>query len=219
MNGLVDLLLVMVLLTDLLVLGTSGLPTAIRIVATQGVLLGLLALVGAAADAGAPLHHWGMGLMGIAIKGVVFPLLMQRALREANVRREVEPLVGFSSSLLFGVGALVVALWVSSRLPVPHELRSPLLVPTAFTTLLVGLFVIVSRRKAFTQVLGYLVLENGVYAFGVALIGAEPLVVELGVLLDLLVAVFVFGITIFAINRAFESDDAELLATLKEPAP
>lgn len=220
MSALIDTLLVLLLLTNLLVLGTSGLPSAIRIVAAQGVLLGCLALVGAAAEEGAPLHHWGMGLAGIGLKGLLFPWLMSRAVREVDVRREVEPLVGFVSSVLFGVAALVVSLWVASRLPVPHELESPLLVPAAFTTLLSGLFVIVSRRKALTQVLGYLVLENGVYALGVALIGAEPLIVELGVLLDLLVAVFVFGITIHHINRTFErEDDADVLATLRETAP
>lgn len=220
MSGVIDTLLVLLLLTNLLVLGTSGLPSAIRIVAAQGVLLGCLALASAASEVGAPLHHWGMGLAGIGLKGLLFPWLMSRAVREVDVRREVEPLVGFVTSVLFGVAALVVSLWVASRLPVPHELESPLLVPAAFTTLLSGLFVIVSRRKALTQVLGYLVLENGVYALGVALIGAEPLIVELGVLLDLLVAVFVFGITIHHINRTFErEDDADVLATLRETAP
>ena len=75
---------------------------------------------------------------------------------------------------------------------------------------------IVSRRKALTQVLGYLVMENGIYAFGVGLVPGTPVLVELGILLDVLVAVFVMGITIFHINREFEHLDTSRLTTLSD---
>jgi hydrogenase-4 component E len=79
-----------------------------------------------------------------------------------------------------------------------------------------GLFLIVSRRKALMQVLGYIVLENGIYAFGVALVVESPLLVELGVLLDVFVAVFVMGITMFHLSRAFDDIDTDQLAMLKD---
>ena len=81
---------------------------------------------------------------------------------------------------------------------------------------LVGLFVIISRKKALTQVLGYLVLENGIYAFGVGIAQSAPLIVELGVLLDVFVAVFVMGITIFHINRQFDHIDTDRMAFLRD---
>jgi hydrogenase-4 component E len=93
---------------------------------------------------------------------------------------------------------------------------SPLIVPVALFTSLIGLFVIISRKKALTQVLGYLVLENGIYAFGVGLVHNAPLVVELGVLLDVFVAVFVMGIAIFHINRQFDHIDTDRMVLLKD---
>ena len=94
--------------------------------------------------------------------------------------------------------------------------HAPCWCPAALFTILVGLFLIVSRRKALNQVLGYLVLENGIYAFGVAPGAASvPLLVELGVLLDVFVAVFVMGIAIYHINREFDHIDADQLDRLK----
>jgi hydrogenase-4 component E len=89
-------------------------------------------------------------------------------------------------------------------------------VPVALFTSLVGLFVIISRRKALTQVLGYLVLENGIYTFGVGLVQNTPMLVELGVLLDVFVAVFVMGIAIFHINRQFDHIDTDRMVLLKD---
>ena len=87
--------------------------------------------------------------------------------------------------------------------------------PSALFTVLAGLFVIVARRTALMQVLGFLVLENGIYTFGVGRAGDMPFLVELGVLLDLFVAVFVMGITIYHINREFDHIDTDRLDSLK----
>jgi hydrogenase-4 component E len=89
-------------------------------------------------------------------------------------------------------------------------------VPVAFFTILVGLFGIVARRKAVTQVLGYLVLENGIFAFGAVALRKAQFLVEMGILLDVFVAVFVMGIAIFRINHEFDHIDADRLAQLKE---
>jgi hydrogenase-4 component E len=151
----------------------------------------------------------------IGIKGIAFPVLLLRAMREAEVRREIEPHVGYSLSILIGLAALLLALWLSGRLPLPLAPVSSLVVPVALFTSFVGLFVIISRKKAITQVLGYLMLENGIYTFGVGLVQGTPMLIELGVLLDVFVAVFVMGITIFHINRQFDHLDTDRLALLK----
>jgi hydrogenase-4 component E len=142
--------------------------------------------------------------------------MLFRALREAKVRREVEPFVGYTMSLLAAAVMLAVSLWVGARLPLPTSASSTLLLPVALFNILVGLFIIVSRRKALMQVLGYLVMENGIYAIGVALAHEAPLLVELGNLLDIFLAVFVMGIAIFHINREFDHIDTDRLATLKD---
>ena len=83
-------------------------------------------------------------------------------------------------------------------------------------SILVGLFLIVARKKAISQVLGFVVMENGIYTFGVGLVRESPLLVELGVMLDVFVAVFVMGIAIFHISREFDHIDTHELTTLKD---
>ncbi|MBI4616364.1 MAG: hydrogenase [Planctomycetes bacterium] len=209
-----DTFLVLLVILNLSLLGSSRLGAATRRVAAQGILLGLFTLV---------LHMDRLTIETVAmtagmigLKGIVFPWLLFRALREAEVRREVEPYVGYSASLLFGVLAFGLSLWLGSRLPLPGGQEVSLIVPAGLFTILVGLFLIVARRKALNQVLGYLVLENGIYAFGVALLPERPLLVELGILLDVFVGVFVMGIMIFHIQREFDHIDADRLSSLKD---
>ncbi len=208
-----DTLLVLLVVTSLKLLGSSRLGSCIRTVAFQGVLLGFLPLLAHPENVGRRLLFMTAAAAGL--KGVVFPWLLFRALQGARVRREVEPFVGYTSSILAGVLALIGSLWVGSRLRLPEPPASSLLLPVALSTMLVGLFLIVSRRKALSQVLGYLVFENGIYAFGVGVAYEAPLLVELGVLLDVFVGVFVMGIAIFHIRREFDSIDTTRLEALR----
>ena len=88
--------------------------------------------------------------------------------------------------------------------------------PASIATVLVGFIILTTRFKALTQVIGYLVLENGIFVFGMLLVAAIPLVVEMGMLLDLFVGVFVISIITNKINEAFSSMDTRELASLKE---
>lgn len=209
-----EFILVLVVLTNLNLLASSRLGASIRLVAAQGVVLGLLPVL-AHVDA-LSLRHVTLAIGSGALKGAVFPWLLFRAVREAEVTREVEPYIGYLTSLLAGVGALGVAFWMSARLPLPGEVVSRWLVPVAMFSILSGLFLIVGRKRALSQVLGFLVLENGVFTFGVGVLAETPLLVEVGVLLDVFVAVFVMGITIFHINREFDHIDADRLSALKD---
>ncbi|HOW66009.1 MAG TPA: hydrogenase [Candidatus Paceibacterota bacterium] len=210
----IELLLVLIVLTNLRLLASGRLGAAIRTVALQGVLLAALPLM-----AHEPGHFWRAGALALgtmALKGIVFPWLLFRALREADVEREVNPYVGYFTSLLAGVLGLAVALRLSARLPGLPTTASPLLVPVAVFSILAGLLLIVGRRRAVSQVLGFLVLENGVYTFGVGVMREVSLLVEVAVLLDVLVAVFVMGIALFHINREFDHIDADRLSSLKD---
>jgi hydrogenase-4 component E len=212
MNNTADTIMIFLVLTNLMLLGVSRLRTCIRIVAVQGVVLSLLPLI---------LNNWSFELHLIffsvaivSLKGIVFPSMLMKTLRELKTQREVEPYIGYGISVASGTVALVVCMWLSSRLPLPVPVMSSLIVPVAFFTIMSGLFLIISRKKALTQVLGYLVLENGIYTFGVALVAKQPVLVELGILLDIFVAVFVMGIAIFHINREFDHIDTDKLSEL-----
>jgi hydrogenase-4 component E len=89
----------------------------------------------------------------------------------------------------------------------------------ALSVSLTGFFIIISRAEALSQVIGYLILENGIYLFGIALLLEQPLLVELGMLLDVFVGIFVMGITVFHISREFEHTDTSRLSGLADWLP
>ena len=212
-----DALMVIMVLTSLMLLGSSRLAECIRMVAIQGAALGLAPLFSHGHDI-----HWHILLLivgSLLLKAVFFPWMLFRAVREAHVRREIEPFVGYSTSLVIGGALLLVAFWLGARLPVTPDGGYFLVVPMSIFMILTGLFIIISRKTALLQVLGYLVMENGIYLFGVSLVPEQPMTVELGVLLDVFVGVFIMGIMIFHINREFDHIDVGRLSTLKDSEP
>ena len=208
-----ELAIVLLFLTNLVMLGLSELGACIRMVAIQGILLGLFTLIAREDVLTARLIVLGVVSMGL--KGFVFPLLLSRDIREAKVRREVEPFVGYAASIVAGLIMLAASMWIAARFPMLSAATSSFVIPVALSTAFTGLFLIISRRKALTQVIGYLVFENGIYMFGIAAAGEIPFLVEFGVLLDVFVAVFVMGIAINHINREFDHIDADQLSSLK----
>ena len=214
MNQLVNATLVLLVLTGFVLLASSRLTACVRVVAIQGLLLGLLAVAAQASTISAASAL--LPLTSAVVKGFLLPWLLTRAMRDADTAPEVEPLISYNLSVMAGAVALSVSLWLGQRLPLPNQPTSFLLVPAAFFTCLVGFVLLITRRKAITQVIGYLTLENGVYAFGAAVALEMPILVELGVLLDLFVGVFVMGIAIFHISRQFDHIDTDRLSTLSD---
>jgi len=209
-----DTLLILLVLTNIFLFGSSRFSACIKTVALQGVLLGLLLL---ASHPGRVTGHLLM-LAGAsaALKSGIFPWLLNLSMRRAGVRREIEPFVGYIPSILAGLLLLGISFWIAGRLPLPAEAHSPLLLPVALFTMLSGLLMLIARRKALTQALGYLVLENGIFIFGATLVESQPMLFEMGVLLDVFFAVFVFGIAIFHISVEFNHLDTDRLASLKD---
>ncbi len=212
MITLADQLLVLVLLINFISLGTSRLIFSIRSVAVQGVILGILPGL---------IHPFSWHLVAItiviiAVKGFVIPQLLGRAVRSAEIKREVEPFLGFVPTLLLGAVFTALSFGFAGRLPMLPEHQNYMFVPASIATLMTGFLILTTRRKAISQVIGYLVLENGIFIFGLLLAEAMPIMVEAGALLDLLVGIFVMGIVINQISREFSSLDTSLLTSLKE---
>lgn len=207
-----QLLLLLVVVTDFAVLGTSRLSACIRWMAVQGAILGLLPLAyGGAITA----HAYGLAAGTVLVKAVLLPWFLKWAIREAAIRREVEPRVGYMASMLFGAAALGAAFAIAGTTRAFP--RHDLIVPVALVTVMIGLVVLITRTKAITQVVGYIMLENGVYLFGLTLSRRVPFLVEVGVLLDVFVGIFIMGIVVFDINREFDSISAANLSELREP--
>lgn len=213
MKEFIDPILVVVLLLNFVTLAASRLRTLIQAAALQGMLLGaLIVLVHGRLQVGVV----AMAGVTLVLKGVVIPRMLFHAIREVVSRREVSPVVGFVASLFLGAIGTALALLFSKTLPIAHEHVSSLIVPAALSTVLTGFLILMTRTKAITQVVGYLILENGVFIFGLLLMEAIPFLVELGVLLDLFVAIFVMGIIIHKISREFSSVSTRMLSELKE---
>lgn len=213
MHSLLDPILVVVLLLNFVVLGASRIRTIIPAVAAQGILLGVMIVVAQSRVTGWVL---AMATLAIVLKGITIPRMLYHAIREVVIRREVEPIVGFVTSLLLGAVGTALAVLFSKTLPIAHEHVGSLIVPAALSTVLTGFLILTTRVKAVTQVVGYLILENGVFIFGLLLVEAMPFLVELGVLLDLFVAIFVMGIIINKISREFSTVSTRSLSALKE---
>lgn len=208
-----DTLLTILLCANLWILGTERIQTGIRLSAVEGFVLGALAL---ATHGLADPHAWIMAAGSVLLKGLAFPWLLTRAVRTSGAFREAGSFAGQSLSVLFGVVAAAAGVWVKTRLPVPLTAPSTLLEPVALSMILCGVFFIATRRNAVSQVVGYIMLENGVYVFGVGAVRGMPVLVELGVLLDVLAAVFIMGLLVLHISREFHHVDVGRLAELRD---
>jgi hydrogenase-4 component E len=212
MNSLADQLLVFVLLINILILGTHRTQVAIRAIASQGVALGCLPLLLAAANS----HLLAITLIVIMAKGVCIPRLLLGAMRKVDFGEDVTPFLGYSGNIIAGALVTLLAFVFADHLPLAPQHRGLLLVPAALATCLAGFIALASRRKAINQVVGYLLLENGIFIFGLLLTETMPLMVEAGALLDLIAGIFVMGIIINQISREFSSIDTSRMTTLRE---
>jgi len=205
--------MILLILSDLALLGMGVFGAHISIVAVQGFVLGAFALL-------SQYEHLtprvgAIALITVAVKGVLFPYLLRRAIKDTEVVRESKPYVGYNTSVMGGLVVVTVSLWLGVRLPFAAAVDMPLVVASSIVTMFTGLMLTVTRRKTLTQCIGYIVFENGIYIFGMAVAGEIPLLVELGLLLDACVAVLVMGIAIYRISREFDHMDADKLRTLR----
>lgn len=206
MEYLIEFILAIFLITNLMMAASSRLMHCIKIVIIQGLLLGILPLLWGDFEP----SHISAAVLNITIKGIILPWLLIAAIKRADVCRELEPLVGYSMSLVIVLFFFAVSFWLGTKLPseVPY-LR--LATPTAVATMLTGLYIVMARRKAITQAIGFLTFENGISLFGTGRMLEFGIAVEMGILLDVLVLVFVMGIAVMRIKREFQHIDSDKL--------
>lgn len=206
-------ILIGIVLTTLIVLGSSKIALRIKAVAAQGALLSVLQFVvrGAMFD----LHSAMLLMITFAVKTVAIPILLFKAIKGISGREDKEPVVG-NHLLLLMAGLIAILSFLNIKtFPLTADANlSPLLIPAALTTVLTGFLMLVIKTKATNQVIGFLILENGIFTFGMTIISDFPVLVEIGVLLDLLVGVFIMGIMIYHINKTFDNIDTRELSIL-----
>jgi hydrogenase-4 component E len=201
------------LVTVYLMVGQKALVTAIRLYGLQSLVLGFVA---AAIAISASRHELLVtAAITAALKGVLIPWFLTATIDRIGIRREIEPFLNVPASLLICVALTVVGYRVSTGFPEGARGVSHHLVGVALSMLLIGLFLMVTRKKAITQIIALLTVENAVFLVAVGVTPGMPLVVEFGIAFDVIVAVLVLGILVHRIVDRFESMDVSRLSKLK----
>ena len=212
-QDLVVLLAAGMLVTAYLMVGQRALFTAIRLYALQSMMLGAVAVV--MGLAGQRSHLLVGAALTIGLKGLLIPWFLMRVIDRIGINREIKPILNVPASLLICLGLTVVGYRVSTGLADGGEGAAHHVIGVSLSMLLMGLFLMVTRRKAVTQILALLTIENAVFLIALGATTGMPLIVELGISFDVIVAVLVLGVLVHRIADRFESMDVSRLSKLK----
>jgi hydrogenase-4 component E len=212
-SQILTLLATFMLVLQLLLVVQRMLVTNIRLFALQSFLLACIAAI--IAFATGAWHVGFIAVLTIAGKVVFLPWLLERIVDRIKIDQEIHPFVNMTASMLI-CGALTVLAYVVARPLTTLDRLGSNTLAVAIALLLTGFFLMINRRKALTQVLALLTMENGVMLAAIALTTyGMPLVVEIGIFFDVVVAVMVLGILVFRIRETFTSMDVSKLNELK----
>ncbi|MFC5435110.1 formate hydrogenlyase [Rhodanobacter umsongensis] len=180
----------------------------------QGVMLvASTALVAATAHQS---HLYYSAALTLLLKVGLLPWILLRLMRKLGIERDNEPLVNVPTLMLVGLVLVIFAFGLAQPVSALATTIIRRTLGIALAVVLLAFLMILARRKAFTQVIGFLALENGLFFAATSTTYGMPLVVELGIALDLLVGVFIFGVFFFQISEQFDSLDLQHLESLKE---
>ncbi len=201
------------LLTAVLVVWRRELRASVRLLAAQGLALAIIPFVQGIDGRDGELI--AVAIIVVAFRAITLPWLLDRAVRaESDPCRESEPLLNTTASLLV-TAVLTVAAFVVSQ-PLQHLGGNARLVGAALAVVLIAVFVMITRRSAVSQAVGFLMLDNGITATAFLISAGVPLIVELGASLDVLVAVVVIGVLTGRIRQLFGGTDLDQLRELHE---
>jgi len=218
-DKLVTLMAALALVLQIAMVAQRWLVTNIRLFSAQS--FALAAVAGVIAWFTHSPHVYIAAFLTLAVKAILVPLLLERLVDRIEIRQEIEPIINTPLSIVISGALTLVAYIVADSFYHPEE-GPPAAASLGHNTLavaislfLIGFFMMLNRRKALTQVLALLSLENGLFLAAISLTYGMPLIVEIGVFFDLLVAVLVLGILVFRIRETFESMDVSKLRRLR----
>ncbi|HSW62762.1 MAG TPA: hypothetical protein VLH56_05555 [Dissulfurispiraceae bacterium] len=209
-----SILAAMVLLCAFGMLVQKRIYGLIHLFALQGLFLALnTAIVGFVA---AKHHLYISSLLTLSLKVVVLPYILHLLIHRLKIHKEVETIVNVPTTMLIGIALVILSYHLTSPIRELSTLITRSTLAIALATVMIGLLMMITRRHAVTQIIGFLAMENGLFFAATSATYGMPLVVELGVALDILIAALIFGIFFFQIHTTFDSLDVERMARLKE---
>jgi hydrogenase-4 component E len=208
------LLAALILLTSFLMLGQSRLMRLVTTFAVQGVLLAATtALVAYVLDFP---HLYISAALSLTLKGIVIPVMLQRLVVQMGLHREMETIAQPARVMMGGTGLVVFSYYVC----LPIVKLSPLItlntIAISMAVVLLGMLLMITRRQAVAHVVGFMSIENGLFFAAVVSTYGMPMVVELGIAFDVLVAAVLFGVFFFHIRSSIDSLDVDQLNRLSE---
>jgi hydrogenase-4 component E len=211
---LINLLAALLLLIAFAMITQRRILSLVNLFALQGLVLAMSTFV--VAYSTGQHHLYFSAVLTLAIKVILLPWILHRLMRKLNVQWDVETLINIPSTLLVGIALVIFAFNLAS--PISHLagtiLRSTLGI--ALASVLLSFLMMITRRKAIPQVIGFLAMENGLFFAATSATYGMPMVVELGIALDVLVGMFIFGIFFFQIRERFDSLDLRHMEKLKD---
>jgi hydrogenase-4 component E len=198
----------LLLFTMILILGASQVYRAIYAVAAQSVFLGIAGAVLAAAT-GNP-HLWAIAGITIAIKAIALPWLLLRVVKQIEVRLEIDAVIPISVTLVIAGAIVVLSFYLAASLGSVRQSITGDALPVGVALMLLGVLVMVSRRKALTQMVGLFAAENGIFFTAMAVSQGMPLIIEIGVILDVILGALVMGILVLRVRSSVDADIADL---------
>ncbi len=186
----------------------------LHLFAWQGFFLSLSAgIVGFTAG----VHHlYISAILTLALKVVLLPYILHILIQRLEIHKEVETVVNIPTTMLIGIALVIFSYHLTSPIIEISTLVTRSTLAVAMATVMLGLLMMITRSHAVAQIIGFLAMENGLFFAATSATYGMPLVVELGVALDILIAAFIFGIFFFHIRTTFDSLDVEQMARLKE---
>jgi hydrogenase-4 component E len=210
----VNLLATILLIIAFAMLSQRRVLSLIRLFAWQGLALSASTAI-VAYSTGQP-HLWASAAITLVLKVIVLPIALHHLIDRLNVRWDVEPLINVPTTMLFGIALAIFAFALATPISEMASTVTRSTLGIALASVLLSFLMMIVRRKAVPQVIGFLAMENGLFFAATSATYGMPLVVELGIALDVLVGTFVFGIFFFHIRETFDSLDIRHMETLKE---
>ncbi|MEW6602084.1 MAG: formate hydrogenlyase [Nitrospirota bacterium] len=186
----------------------------VHLFAWQGLFLSInTAVVGFVAEK----HHlYISSIMTLSLKVIVLPYILHVLIRRLKVHKEVEIIENIPMTMLMGIALVIFSYYLTAPVRDLSTLVTRSTLAVALATVMIGLLMMITRKHAVTQIIGFLAMENGLFFAATSATYGMPLVVELGVALDILIAAFIFGIFFFHIHTTFDSLDVDQMARLKD---
>ncbi|HEY5513108.1 MAG TPA: hypothetical protein VIK40_05625 [Geomonas sp.] len=208
------LLAALILLTSFALLMQRRMFAIIHIFAWQGFFLGVsTAIIGYASG----VHHLYLSaLLTLVMKMMLLPYILYKLILKLKIHRQIECMVNVPTTMMIGIALVIFSYHLTEPIRQLSVLMTRTTLAVALATVMLGLLMMVTRSHAVSQIIGFLAMENGLFFAATSATFGMPMVVELGVALDLLIAAFIFGIFFFHINTTFDSLDVDQMAKLKE---